>query len=479
MTKGGQAVVHEIPLRPAHLQTLASLIGPDRSARLLALASHISRRIGDRVVWNVNSTAFGGGVAEMLSVDLGYVQGTGVDGRWAVIAGEPDFFALTKRLHNKIHGSAGDGGPLGPEEKAVYDRVTARNAEELRARIHPHDIVLLHDPQTAGLVLPLLQAGGVVVWRCHVGVDEENEHTRQAWDFLRPYIEPATAVVFSRPSYAPEWVDRRRLVVIPPAIDPLSIKNREMEPDLVRSVLAAADILDVPSPRVRPEFHREDGRPDVVRRPVLALREGPLPTPDVPVVLQVSRWDRLKDMPGVLAGFVDGAADTGAHLILAGPNVSGVTDDPEGQEVLEECSKLWHSLSTRQRKQVILVSLPMVDAVENAWIVNALQRHAHVVAQKSVAEGFGLTVSEAMFKARPVIAGEVGGIRDQIISGESGILLEDPLDLNAFGAAARSLLVDPLLARRLGEAGRRRVMTHFLPDRQLSQWGELLLKLGV
>jgi trehalose synthase len=479
VTKGGRPVVHQIPLCPAQLQTFASLIGPDRSARLLALATHLHRRIGDRVVWNVNSTAFGGGVAEMLSVDLAYVEATGVDGRWAVIAGEPDFFVLTKRLHNKIHGSPGDGGPLGPEEKNIYDRVSARNAEELRARIRPGDIVLLHDPQTAGLVAPLLQAGGLVVWRCHVGVDEDNEHTEQAWDFLRPYIEPATAVVFSRPGYAPDWVDRRRLVVIPPAIDPLSIKNRDMEPDLVHSVLAAAEILDVPSPRLRPEFHRDDGRPDLVRRPVLAVREGPLPTPDVPVVLQVSRWDRLKDMPGVLAGFVDGAADTGAHLILAGPDVSGVTDDPEGQEVLEECAKLWHSLSAQQRRQVTLASLPMVDAMENAWIVNALQRHAHVVTQKSVAEGFGLTVSEAMFKGRPVIAGQVGGICDQIVSGQSGVLLEDPLDLAAFGAVTRSLLVDPLLARRLGEAGRQRVVTHFLPDRQLSQWGELLLKLGV
>jgi trehalose synthase len=197
------------------------------------------------------------------------------------------------------------------------------------------------------------------------------------------------------------------------------------------------------------------------------------------LVLQVSRWDRLKDMAGVLTGFADHVADLpeDAHLMLAGPETAGVTDDPEGAEVLEECRALRLALPPEVQKRIHLCSLPMDDIDENAYLVNALQRHATVVVQKSLIEGFGLTVTEPMWKARPVIASRVGGIQDQIVDGESGLLLEDPADLDAYAAAFGRVLADDALATRLGEAARERVRDRYLGDRHLMQYVDLFEQL--
>ena len=173
------------------------------------------------------------------------------------------------------------------------------------------------------------------------------------------------------------------------------------------------------------------------------LQEAPLPT-SAPIVLQVSRWDRLKDHVGVLHGFVDHVADgLGAHLVLAGPAADSVRDDPEGTEVLRQVQQAWSSLPGFKRARVHLACLPMDDLEENGAIVNALQRRADVIVQKSLAEGFGLTVTEAMWKARPIVASQVGGIQDQITHGHSGLLVPDPTDLRSFGGAVRKLLADP------------------------------------
>jgi trehalose synthase len=211
------------------------------------------------------------------------------------------------------------------------------------------------------------------------------------------------------------------------------------------------------------------------------VREGGPLAPDVPLVVQVSRWDRLKDMAGVLRAFVEGhvGAETGGHLLLAGPDVAGVSDDPEGKEVLAECTALWESLPSDARSTASLVSLPMTDLEQNAAIVNALQRHAAVVAQKSLREGFGLTVSEAMWKETPVVGSAVGGIQDQVRDGVDGLLIDDPHDLPAFGAAVGSLLVEPVRARTMGKAAHERVRDNFLADRDLGQWMELLAHLGI
>lgn len=196
------------------------------------------------------------------------------------------------------------------------------------------------------------------------------------------------------------------------------------------------------------------------------------------MVVQVSRWDRMKDMAGVMTGFVDNVdPGLGAHLLLSGPAVTGVADDPEATEVLEECMALWRQLPHAARSRVHLACTPMADPDEAAAIVNALQRHAAVVVQKSTAEGFGLTVAEAMWKARPIVATAVGAIRDQVVDGEHGLLVDDPLDLARFGAAVDSLLRDRERAEKLGSAARVRAGAEFLGDRHLEQYGRLLQRL--
>src|SRR5438045_8720988 len=194
----------------------------------------------------------------------------------------------------------------------------------------------------------------------------------------------------------------------------------------------------------------------VVRRADV-IQTGPPPSADVPLVVQISRWDRMKDMAGVMKGFVQHVDPSlGAHLLLCGPVVAGVADDPEAAEVFDECAALWQELPPRARSRVHLACLPMADPDENAAIVNAIQRHASVIVQKSLAEGFGLTVAEAMWKEQPVVASAVGGIVDQIESGTHGLLVEDPADLQAFGTAVESLLRDREDAALRAEDARRR-----------------------
>ena len=199
--------------------------------------------------------------------------------------------------------------------------------------------------------------------------------------------------------------------------------------------------------------------------------------------MQVSRWDRLKDPIGVMLGFAQHVpAETGAHLMLAGPDVEGVADDPEGAEILREVEDRWRALPDAIRARIHLARLPMADIDENAAMVNALQRHATVIVQKSLVEGFGLTVAEGMWKARPVVASAVGGINDQIVDGVNGVLLQDPADLEAFGAEVTGLLHEPEQAREMGRAARERVCSHFLVDRHALQYvalfEELLRKRG-
>jgi trehalose synthase len=198
-----------------------------------------------------------------------------------------------------------------------------------------------------------------------------------------------------------------------------------------------------------------------------------LPGPDDPYVLQVSRWDWLKDMSGVMRGFAEYVAPDGpGGLILAGPSVEDVSDDPEGLTVYQDCLAQWRGLPADTRRRVVLVTLPLDDVDENAAMVNALQRQATVVAQKSLAEGFGLTVAESMWKGRPTAGSAVGGIQDQIVDG-TGILLADPTDLAAFGAALRTLLDQPDLAERMGAAAKEYVAANFVGDVHLLRYAEL------
>jgi trehalose synthase len=475
--------MEEVLVRPLSFERLAAILPAERAERLEAAAERARTAFGDRVVWHVNATAHGGGVAEMLQTLLAYGNGAGIENRWLVLHGDPQFFGTTKRLHNALHGEGADDGPPRPEDHAHYDEVLRANLDDLVGRVDARDIVLLHDPQTAGLAGALREAGATVVWRCHVGRDHPNDQTRAAWEFLRPYLEPAQALVFSRREYAPEWVEDERLVVIPPSIDPFAVKNMPLAPEVVTGVLAGVGLLAEGGGQGPVEFVRGDGSTGIVRPRAGsddALVDGVPPPVDVPLVVQVSRWDRLKDMAGVMEGFVSALADddlAGAHLMLAGPEASGVSDDPEAAEVLEECRDEWRRLPEAVRERVHLAAIPMADSDENAVVVNALQRHAAVVVQKSLVEGFGLTVTEAMWKARPVLASRVGGIQDQIVDGRDGLLLDDPYDTEELGRLLRRVLSDPDLATRLGTAARARVLGEFLGDRHLQQYVDLFSRL--
>ena len=420
--------------------------------------------LADRTVWNVNSTARGGGVAEMLRSLIGYVQGAGIDARWVVMPGDTAFFDVTKRLHNRLHG-VDDGVPL---DREVYERWCHASAEQLARRVGPRDIVILHDPQTAGMAPRIHELGVPVIWRAHIGLDLPNDAAREAWRFLIPYVETADAFVFSRLAYVWEGLDADRVTVIAPSIDAFSPKNQAMSFTAVTAVLRAAGLAADHHDPSRAAFERLDGSVGRVERRARMIEEHALRL-DVPLVVQVSRWDRLKDPVGVLQGFAEHVrSEEAAHLVLAGPDVAAVADDPEGAEVLAETEAAWHELPRDVRRRVHLALLPMDDADENAIIVNALQRRADVVVQKSLAEGFGLTVSEAMWKGRPVVASDVGGIEDQIEDGRSGWLVP-PADLAAFGQRINELLADPHGAERMGAAAQARVRDHFLGPRHLGR----------
>jgi trehalose synthase len=471
---------HEVPVPAMASDRLSQLLGPERLEHFLDTARNVSEFIEGSTIWNVNSTAAGGGVAEMLRALLPWARGAGIDARWLVVEGDADFFRITKRVHNRIYGFSGDGGPLGDSERTAYERTLSANATELRMLIRPGDTVILHDPQSAGLISTMHAAGARVVWRCHIGRDTPNAYTEEGWAFLRDYVSQAEAVIFSRHEFVPSWIQPERVHLIPPSLDPFSPKNQELSPEMVQRILVHAGLLGGETADGEfPLFLRSDGSPGRVDRHADILQSGPPPGPDVPLVVQVSRWDHAKDMAGVVTAFADHIADRSvAHLLLAGPSVSGVQDDPEGGEVLQECMAQWQQLPPAIRRRVHLACLPMRDLEENAVIVNALQRHATIVTQKSLAEGFGLTVVEAMWKSRPVVASAVGGIRDQIVDGETGLLVTDPNDLDEFGSAVVRLLDDPTTAGQLGKAAELRTRELFLGDVHLERWGQLVLTLA-
>jgi trehalose synthase len=464
--------VRDIPVAQLDPHRFESVSTPEDYAALVKLIDRAARRLRGSVIWNVNSTASGGGVAELLRPLLGYCRGSGVDARWAVISGGPSFFNLTKRLHNHLHGFDGDGGNVSDGERGVYEATLAANARDLGALLRPDDVVILHDPQTAGLVEAVKRTGATVIWRCHVGLDHPNALARGAWDFLRPYVLDADAYVFSRPTFAWDGLERRKVSVIHPSIDAFSAKNQDQTPEQAQAILTRAGIVAGRCDGAT--FVRDDGTPGRVDRQATVLQAATL-APDDRTVVQISRWDALKDPVGVIAGFAERVAGrSDAHLVLAGPSTDAVADDPEGAKVLQQAVKAWERLPRSTQRRVHLASLPMADADENAAIVNALQRHADVVVQKSVAEGFGLTVAEAMWKARPVVASAIGGIQDQIVDGESGVLLADPLDLTTFGDEVSALLRDPERANQIGTAARQRVRQRFLGPHHLGRFFDLI-----
>ena len=385
------------------LERFTDLIGAEAVERIAGKA----RRLRDLHVVNVNSTYYGGGVAELLSSLTLMINGLGVKCGWRVIQGRPDFFSITKKVHNALQGGEIN---LSDVKVRVYEEVLWENAQRMHI---DHDVVLIHDPQPLGLVRHYRKRGPWI-WRCHI--DLTNPHPA-LWRYLSQFIEDYDAAIFSVPEYAQNLAIPQLFFM--PAIDPFAIKNRDLSED------------------------------EIDRR----LAHYGIPT-DLPIIVQVSRFDHWKDPQGVIAAFRQVRRQVDCTLVLLG-NVA--TDDPEGQVVFE-------SLLDAQEERLIVLSC------QDSALVNALQRRSAVVLQKSLREGFGLTVTEAMWKGAAVVGGDVGGIRHQIEDGVNGFL-----GSSVDEAAERivQLLKDRDLRRRVGAAARHSVTERFLITRLAEQYLDL------
>jgi len=392
------------------LEQYIPVVGAPAVEELRLLARHLE---GRRLV-TVNSTAVGGGVAEILSRMVPVCNELGVQVRWDVIKGGEDFFAVTKRMHNALHGKA---EPFSAHDREVYRATTAQN---LAVMDLDADIVFIHDPQPAGLVAERGRRPSGWIWRCHIDLSAPQA---DVWEFLAESVSRYDAVVFSAPQFARDLTMPQ--VMIAPSIDPLSDKNRELDAAEIGAVL---ERLQVPL--------------------------------DKPIVTQVSRFDRLKDPVGVIQAFQLARRHNDCRLVLAG---GGAADDPEGKAVLAAVHE-----AADGDPDVHVLDLPPTAHLE----INALQRASTIVLQKSLKEGFGLTVSEALWKGKPVIASAVGGIPLQITHRFSGILTHS-IEATAFWI--KQLLNAPDYARRLGENGRENVRTNFLLTRHLREYLLLFL----
>lgn len=359
-------------------------------------------------VANVNSTYYGGGVAELMDSLSLLMNNVGIKTGWRVIQGAPDFFSITKKIHNALQG---DRINLSERKKSIFEEIVCKNA--VRNHLDQHDLVIIHDPQP----LPMIEhykKKGPWVWRCHIDLTKPDP---EVWDFLSPYIERYDAVIVSIDAYKQKL--KTPQLVFMPAIDPFSIKNREMTED------------------------------EIVER----LEHYRIPT-DLPLVVQVSRFDRWKDPKGVIEAFHIARKEVDCTLVLLG-NVA--TDDPEGDEV-------YRSLLTYCEDRIHILTH------EDTALVNALQRRAEVVLQKSIREGFGLTVTEAMWKGTPVIGGDVGGIRYQIENGVNGFLVSSPREA---GETIVRLLKNEKMRTTIGKRARESVRKRFLMTRLLEQYLDL------
>lgn len=397
------------------LEQYAEVAGHDAVDYLCQLAAPLA---GARVV-HVNSTREGGGVAEILNKMVPLMEAVGLRARWEVISGDDDFYRCTKGFHNALQG---EPVVLPDALLRAYEQTNARNAEALREVLEQADFVVIHDPQPAPLITHCPNRRGKWVWRCHIDASHPD---RRVWRYLRPWVAPYDASIFSLAEFARALPHPQYL--IPPSIDPLGPKNREL-----------------------PEAE------------VGAVREKLGLAPDLPLVLQVSRYDRFKDPLGVIEAYRLVKRLTPLQLVLAG---GGADDDPEGAAMLSEVRQ-----AAEGDPHVHVLLLPN-DAHET---VNALQRTADVVLQKSLREGFGLTVTEAMWKGKPVIGGDTGGIRLQVVNHFTGFLVRTPE-----GAALRIryLLHREDVRKDMGERARRFVRENYLITRLVRDYLALFVGL--
>ncbi len=369
----------------------------------------VASRLSGVTVQNINSTAVGGGVAEILMRMVPLLQELGVNAQWDVIKGGERFFEVTKKMHNALHGQHVE---FSKEEIDLFVETNEMNARDMN--LHG-DIIFIHDPQPCGLVRRKKDLGRKWIWRCHIDFSRPDPFT---WSFLKEYIEQFDMSVFSAPSFARELNIPQAL--ISPSIDPLSDKNKELPQETIDSVLE--------------RFKIDKSRP---------------------IVTQISRFDYLKDPVGVVHVFRRIRKYIDCQLVLAG---GGAVDDPEGAKVLAEVQE-----AVNDDPDIFLLLLPPASDIE----INALQRASTVILQKSLREGFGLTVAEGLWKAKPVIAGAVGGIPLQIVHKYSG-LLTHTIEGTAF--ALKQLLQNSAYAKSLGENGREHVRKNFLITRHLRDY---------
>jgi len=384
------------------LQQYEEIVGPEVTQELRVVADHV----GKRRMQNINSTPVGGGVAELLARMVPLLRELGVDTTWDVIKGDQTFFSVTKNFHNALHGKAIE---LTEHMLQSYRETTEMNLREMN---FTGDVIWIHDPQPAGLIAAKKEIGRRWVWRCHIDVSSPDA---RVWNFLQPFVDQYDAAIFSMPAFAQQLSIPQFMVT--PSIDPLSDKNRELDENQVD--------------RVAEKFHLDRKRP---------------------ILTQISRFDRLKDPVGVIAAYRLVKARRDCQLVLAG---GGASDDPEGFEVLQEVRA-----AAADDPDIHILLLPDGSDLD----INGLVRASTVVFQKSLREGFGLTVTEALWKRKPVIGGDVGGIRLQVLDGVTGYLVHSPE-----GAALRTLqlLADPELRRRMGDNGYQHVKQNFLLTRDV------------
>jgi trehalose synthase len=404
-------MLQPIPVAHKHLVDYASIVGRELVEEIRERADRLR---GKRIL-HVSATAFGGGVAEILYTLVPLMIDVGLKCEWHVMYGREEFFNATKVMHNSLQGSPQD---LDADQWDTWRRFNEMNAGELS---EGWDVCIIHDPQPAALASLVPEKARRWVWRCHIDLSSPNPSTLQR---LLPYLEPYSAAVFHMPAYVPPGIDGRQRIV-PPAIDPLAPKNMAFSPDDAAYICGQFGI-----------------------------------DPDRPLLCQVSRFDRWKDPLGVIDAYrIVKAQNPDVQLALVG---SMATDDPEGWDYFN--ATVAHA--DGDPDIYILNNLNNVGAIE----VNAFQSHCDVVIQKSTREGFGLTVTEAIWKARPFIGGNVGGIPLQIADGETGFLVSS---VEECAQRAVEILADPELGRRLGKAGKESARRRFLTPRLLRDWLEL------
>lgn len=461
------------------LAAFRALLGQEEVAAAEDCLARIARQFEGRAIWNVSASKGTTCVSEAIRSFAGYARGSGLDVRWFVLSGSPRFRMLTQRLAGALQESEVLAGaePLTEADRSLYEEALRSCSAELAGHVRPGDVVLLHDPETAGLIPPLQARGAHAVWRCHHAGEGTTPGWESAWRFLAPYIAEVKASIFSRRGEIPRTLELGAVAVVTPTLDPFSAKNQPLDDATCRAILVRAGIIEGPPGPGEPTISRSDGSPARIDRRAELWRLGRAPTWDTPLVIQVARWDRDKDPVGVLNGFAQtlGAGPLSlAELVLAGPNPTEDPSDAVSPAVFEQACSAWRALPHAIRQRVHLVCLPIADAEENAGLVNALQRHATVVVQKSLREGFGLVVTEAMWKGKPVVASAVGGIPDQISDGEHGSLVKDPRDVKGFATALRGLLLDRSRSLQLGQAARERVRERFLEPRGLVATAKVL-----